>query len=178
LVSAEPWLKVFRETVELPSGRILDDFYRIVLRHFAVIVAMTPSLDLVMVHTYRHGLGRVSLAVPAGFIEPGETPLEAAKRELLEETGYASHEWETLGNFVVDGNRGCGTGHFFVARDATQVAVTKPDDTEELEVELVSPRRFLEAVRTGDIALLATVSAVTLALLNAENRQYLNTPAC
>jgi ADP-ribose pyrophosphatase len=170
LVSAPPWLKVYREKVALPSGRLLDDFYRVVLPHFVVIVAVTSNRDLVMVHSYKHGLGRVSLTAPAGFIEPGESPLEAARRELLEETGYTAPEWESLGHFTVDGNRQCGTAHFFVARNAVQVASGKDDETEEVQVELIPQHRFLQAVRGGDIVLLATVSAVALALVNGLDR--------
>ena len=102
---AAPWLTVRCDTAELPGGRIVDDFYRVVLPDFAVVVPLTDANEMVMVRGYKHGLGRVSLSAPAGYVDPGESPLEATKRELLEETGYAASEWHELGRFIVDGNR-------------------------------------------------------------------------
>lgn len=170
LLSAPPWLEVFRERVELPDGRILDDFYRVVMPDFAVVVPMTETGELVMIRSYKHGLGRVSLSTPAGFVNPSESPLEAAKRELLEETGYSASDWRRLGSFVVDGNRQCGTAHFFVARPARRVAFpnSNPDPNEVVEVELIRPNEFLQAVNEGDVGLLIAVSAVSLAMLAEE----------
>jgi ADP-ribose pyrophosphatase len=165
LVSAPPWLGVYRESVELPSGRVLNDFYRVVLPQFAVVVATTSEGKLVMVRTYKHGLGRICLTAPSGLIEAGESPLDAARRELLEETGYSASRWECLGSFVVDGNRQCGTAHIFLARNATKVASVKEDDAEEIKTKLIPLHRFLQAVQDGDIPLLATVSAVALAIV-------------
>jgi len=165
--SALPWVNVYRDRVELPDGRTLDDFYRVVLPDYAVVVPMTEAGELVMVRGYRHGLGRVSLGAPSGFVEPGESPVQAAQRELLEETGYVASEWQQLGSFVVDGNRHGGTAHLFLARSARQASTgaNNPDPNEAFEVELVSPRHFFDSVSEGDVALLATVSAVSLAML-------------
>ena len=165
LLSALPWLRVYRERVELPDGRTLDDFYRIVLPDFAVVVPVTEAGELVMIRSYRHGPGRVSLNAPAGLINPGESALQCAQRELLEETGYAASDWRHLGSFVVDGNRQCGTAHFFLARGARCVSVVNnPDPNEVVEVELVRPQDFLAAVSRGEVALLASVGAVSLAM--------------
>jgi ADP-ribose pyrophosphatase len=90
--SRPPWLAVFQEKVRLPTGRLLDDFYRVVLPDYACVAAVTPAGELVLVHSYKHGLGRVTLCVPAGHLEPGESPPEAARRELLEETGYEAED--------------------------------------------------------------------------------------
>src|SRR5579871_1550323 len=83
LLSAMPWLNVYREKVQLPTGRVLDDFYRVVLPDFAAVVPITPTGELVLVRGYKHGLGRIALGTPAGMIHPGEEPLAAARRELL-----------------------------------------------------------------------------------------------
>jgi ADP-ribose pyrophosphatase len=119
-----------------------------------------------MVRGYRHGPRKVCLNVPGGLIEPGKSPLEAARRELLEETGYRADEWVALGRFTVDSNRQGGTAHLFLAKKARQVESKVEDDAEELQVELMSAQHFLEAVRKHDIATLGTVSAVALALAN------------
>lgn len=144
---------------------MLDDFYRIVTPHFAMVVPLTPGGELVMVRGYKHGPRKVCLSAPGGMIEPGESPLEAAQRELLEETGYHAAEWQSMGSFVVDSNRQGGTAHLFLAKNVMQVMTKREDDAEELHVEIISPQSFLEAIRKSDIVTLATASAVALALV-------------
>jgi len=58
----------------------------------------------------KYAVTGTTLAPVGGYLEPGENPLSAARRELLEETGHESDHWTTLGSYVVEGNRGCGTG--------------------------------------------------------------------
>jgi ADP-ribose pyrophosphatase len=165
VLSAPPWVTVYREQVELPSGRMLDDFYRIVLPDFAAVVALTTDKQLVMVRGYKHGIGKVVLSVPAGLVEAGESPLQAAQRELLEETGYTAPDWRGLGSFVVDGNRHCGMMHLFVAQPARWTQPPHTDDSEELEIDLMAPATVVRAIREGEIPHLATASAVALALM-------------
>jgi ADP-ribose pyrophosphatase len=165
LLSAPPWLSVYRERVELPSGRILDDFYRVVLPDFVTVMAVTTTGAILMVRGYKHGLGRVALSVPAGLMHPGEPALDAARRELLEETGYEAEEWKGLGTFVVDGNRQCGTMHVFLARNARPTRSPQYDETEELQVELLTREQLVEALRAGEIANLAGAAGVTLGLV-------------
>jgi ADP-ribose pyrophosphatase len=165
LLSRPPWLTVHQDKLRLPTGKILTDFYRVVLPDFVCVAAVTPAQELVLIHCYKHGLGRVSLCVPAGILEPGECPLEGARRELLEETGYQAADWQCLGSFLTDGNRHCGTGHFFLARRAVRVAEGNAgDETEEVEVRLMKSGQFLQAVREGAVALLPSVTTITLAL--------------
>jgi ADP-ribose pyrophosphatase len=165
LLSAAPWLSVYRERVELPTGRVLDDFYRVVLPDFAVVVPVTPDGRFVLVRGYKHGLGRATLSPPAGLMGQGEPALDAARRELLEETGYESDHWQRLGTFVVDGNRQCGTMHAFLARDARPTGAPHEDDAEELRVELLTRGELLEAIRRGEVANLAGLGAAALGLL-------------
>jgi ADP-ribose pyrophosphatase len=163
LLSAPPWLHVYRERVQLPSERILDDFYRVVLPDFAVVLPVTTTGEILLVRGYKHGLGRATLTVPAGLMNPGEPPLDAARRELLEETGYEAAEWKQLGRFIVDGNRQCGTMHLFLARNARAITSPQHDDAEELHIQLMQREQVLEALRAGDIATLAGAAAVTVA---------------
>jgi ADP-ribose pyrophosphatase len=163
LFSAPPWMRLAVEDVRLPSGRVLRDFYSIELPEFAVIVAQTASGDIVTEYQYKHGVGRMSLTLPAGLLDDGEDPLACAQRELLEETGYVADEWHSLGQFVVDGNRGCGRAHVFVACDARQVAQPVLDEAEPLQVRLMSPAALLQAVLNGEVVVLATVAAAMLA---------------
>lgn len=154
-----------QEKVELPSGLVIDDFYRVVMQDFSAVVAITEKQEVVMVRCYKHGLGQVLLYVPAGNVEPGETPLETAQRELLEETGYAASEWKGLGSYVVDGNHQCGTMHLFLARHAKWVKPCPKDEKEEVQVELVGKRSIIKGLLNGEFPHLPTASAIALSLV-------------
>ena len=83
-----PWLKVAKETCELPNGKVIDDFYTLWQPDWVLILARTKEGKWVMTEQYRHGTGKIALEFPAGIIDKGETPEEAAVRELQEECGY------------------------------------------------------------------------------------------
>lgn len=165
LLSAAPWLHVFKERVQLPDGRVLDDFYRVVSPDFVTIAAVTPAMELVLLRGYKHGAGRVSLSCPGGFLEPGESPLRAAQRELAEETGYTAQEWMAMGSFVMDGNRHSCTAHLYLAHGAVPAGAITSNDVEDEEVELLPVKRVQEALAAGEIMLLPTLATVTLAMM-------------
>ena len=91
LVNA-PWLKVAKEKCELPNGKVIDDFYTLWQPDWVLILARTTEGKWVMTEQYRHGTGKIALEFPAGIIDKGETPEEAAIRELQEECGYCLDE--------------------------------------------------------------------------------------
>ena len=111
--------------------------------------------------------GRViALSFPAGYLDPGEDPLGAAKRELREEAGYEARDWTALGRYVVDGNYGCGAEHAFLARGAHRTTALPSDDLEEFEVSLLPLPDLITAWRRGEIAQLSSAAALGLALLS------------
>ena len=87
-----PWLKVAKETCELPNGKVIDDFYTLWQPDWVLILARTKEGKWVMTEQYRHGTGKIALEFPAGIIDKGETPEKAAIRELQEECGYCLEE--------------------------------------------------------------------------------------
>lgn len=163
VLDRRPWLRVWSEDVRLLDGRVIEDFSTIEMPDFVVIVAITGEGLVVAERNYKHGPSRVGLHLPAGYLEPGEEPLPAAQRELLEETGYAADMWSTLGSFFNDGNRGCGVGHYFLARGARQVATPDAGDLEEIAVELHSLDALLVATRSGEVTVLSIAAALGLA---------------
>jgi ADP-ribose pyrophosphatase len=158
-------VELYVDTVELPDGSVHEDFHRIVLPEFAVIVAVTTDGRFVMIREYKHGPDCVALNAAAGMLDRDEAPLDAARRELLEETGYAADDWQSLGSFVVDGGTGCGRAHIFLARGVVHVQTPRPDATEEIEVVVLDEAALRAALAAGDVVMLPTACAIGLAFL-------------
>lgn len=162
--SAPPWIKVFRQKVRLPDGRTINDYHRIELADYAMAAAQTVDGRFIFLRMYKLAADRVGLYLPTGEIGRGETPLQAAKRELLEETGYRAKRWRKLGSFVCNANYGCGTAHMFIAEDAQRRARPDSGDLEEMEVTLLNHSQTRAALHRGAFPSLSVAAAVALAV--------------
>ena len=165
VVDRQPWVRLWAEDVQLPDGRIVEGFATLEMPDYAVVVALTPEGRAVVERNYKHGPQRVCLNLPAGYLERGEDPLAAARRELLEETGYVADEWIFLGGFANDGNRGCGRGFYYLARGARQVTTPDAGDLEEMGIGLLPLDELVEAARRGEVAVLSIAAAIGLAVV-------------
>lgn len=171
------FLTVENHTVELPNGRIIPDWPWIITPDFVNVVAITQDEKFLCFRQTKYAIQGTSLAPVGGYIESGEKPLSAARRELIEETGYEAEEWTALGSFPVDANRGAGVGHFFLARGARRRNDPKNDDLEEQELLLLSLREVEDAIATADFKVLPWAMGILLALhflSTGNNRSLLN----
>lgn len=89
LVNA-PWAVLRKDVCSMPNGRLVPEYYVLEYPDWVNMVALTPESDIVLIKQYRHGTQEILLEIPAGTIEAGENPQDAAARELLEETGYTA----------------------------------------------------------------------------------------
>lgn len=132
-----PWLTVRRDCVELPNGQVNDEFYVLEYPDWVNVIAETEDGMYVMERQYRHGLGKTCFEIPAGVIEEGETPLEAAKRELMEETGYGDGEWMEIMTLSGNSSTTNNMSHCFLAKGVKPMQGQSLDRTEDLQVVLL-----------------------------------------
>lgn len=132
-----PWLTVRRDCVELPDGRQNPEFYVLEYPDWVNVIAITEDGKFVMERQYRHGLGKTCFEIPAGVIEEGEDPLDAAKRELMEETGYGEGKWRKI--MTISGNSSTtdNLSHCYVAEGVRKISGQHLDSTEDLEIVLL-----------------------------------------
>jgi 8-oxo-dGTP pyrophosphatase MutT (NUDIX family) len=154
------WLTLREDRVRLPSGAEIDEFHVAEYPDWALAVALTEDGQAVLVEQYRYAVDRVALEFAAGVVAPGEPPVEAARRELLEETGYEADDWTALGRCAVEPARHTNYGHLFVARGARRVAAPSLDATEDLRVRLVPPADLVPLAERGEIVHGTHIAAV------------------
>lgn len=146
------WVKVRRDAVELPNGEYIEDFYAITINDAAAIVALDDEGNIILKKEYRYCYDRDLIEVPAGTFEEGETDgVSVAKRELLEETGYASDEWQYLGATVESSAKLTNYMHIYFANHCHKVSNQHLDITEDLEVLLVPLEQAVDMVMNNEI---------------------------
>jgi 8-oxo-dGTP pyrophosphatase MutT (NUDIX family) len=163
VVLERQWLRVREEHVELPTGQEIAEFHVLEGPHWVGVLALTGDERVVMVDQYRHGIAATSRELPAGVIEPGESPLAAGHRELLEETGCVADEWQPLIQFATEPARHTTVAHFFVARNARFVSEQRLDPGEHMHVACVPLTDVFQQIESGAICHATHVAAIALA---------------
>ena len=144
------WLAVKSDTVRVPNGTVLSPYHTLEFPEWVCAIALTPDREIVLIEEYRHGIERLSIELPCGTPDDdSEDVLDAMKRELLEETGYAAQEWHRLGSSTANTARQKNRVHSFLALDARQVAEPKTDPGEVIRSHLVPWQQFLVDLADG-----------------------------
>jgi ADP-ribose pyrophosphatase len=177
-IAETPFARTQIHTVKLENGKIVNDWLWFdegdAINCLVRIKSTLGEVERYLVFEQRkYGFDGLSLAPVGGYIENGETPLEAAKRELLEETGLQSDVWTELGGFRVAANRGAGVIFTFLAVDAEPSSIGHKLDGTDLETQrpiLLTKNELLEALFSGKFKEVKWAATVALALLST-NRQ-------
>jgi ADP-ribose pyrophosphatase len=148
------------DAVRLPDGREVD---REVVEHrgAAVIVPLTAMGEVLMVRQFRYVVNQTLVELPAGGLEPGETPLAAAVRELAEEVGAAAGQWEPLGVMFPSPGILTEVYHLFLATDLTEGRPYWTAD-EDLIIERLSLPEAVDRIRRGEVRDAKSVAGLLL----------------
>ena len=164
LISSQPHesYKIFSlrtDSAQSPRTNEVHNFYILESTDWVNVIPLTPQNEVVLISQYRHGTREVTLEIPGGIVEPKDTPEEAARRELREETGYEESEMILLGHVLPNPaflNNRCYT---YLARDVSLVGKQEQDEKEDIEVLLrpldVIPRLIAEGEITHSLVLAA-----------------------
>lgn len=146
------WVKIRKDSVVLPNGQKIDDFYAITINNASAIVAIDEEGNCILKKEYRYCYDRDLIEVLAGTFEEDETDgLAVAKRELLEETGYESDEWQYLGATVESSAKLTNYMHIYFANHCKKVSEQHLDATEDVEVIVVPFEKAIEMVMNNEI---------------------------
>jgi uncharacterized protein len=168
MLAASPWRVILSDRLRAANGRETGYSYLAVPRA-VFVVAVTPDDDVLLVRQYRHPVRDWTLEVPAGSVHDGETPLDAATRELAEEAGGKAHTWRHLTTFY------SSSAHLSLRSDAflatgVEVGAAKPDAEEDVELVRMPLAEALERAHVGGFAEGQTALAILLAAPHLNRR--------
>ena len=146
-----PWLTARKDHVRLPTGVENKEYYVLEYPDWVNVIAITKDGSFLMERQYRHGIGLTSYEICAGVCEPKETPLESAKRELYEETGFGGGEWKPYMEISANTSTMTNICHCFVATGVEPVSTQHLEDTEDISIHLLTKEEVYELLRTDRI---------------------------
>jgi 8-oxo-dGTP pyrophosphatase MutT (NUDIX family) len=145
-----PWLTARVDRVKLPTDVINDEYYVLEYPDWVNTIAITKEGEFVLVRQYRHALGETRFELCGGVCEKGETPLEAAQRELCEETGFGKGTWRSYMTLSANASAMNNLTYCFVATDVERVAAQHLDKTEDLSVHLMNRKEVFQLLQADE----------------------------
>lgn len=145
------WLTVRKDHIRQPSGCEMEDFYVMEYPDWVNVIAITEDNRFIIEEQYRHGLQRINFELCAGCVEQGESPLEAAKRELLEETGFGGGEWDEFMVSAPNPNSMSNVCHTFLAKGVRLVSEPHREKTEDIKVHFLTLDELTKVLNEGKI---------------------------
>ncbi len=145
-------MKLRADTCELPHGGSVSPYYVIEESDWVQVFARDDHGRILIVTQYRHAAGVNCAELPGGIIDAGEQPLQAAKRELLEETGYGADQWHKIGQFLANPARLTNTVHVFLATDLNLKGRQTLDPSEEIAFDFHSEADVRTMISAGEFS--------------------------
>lgn len=146
-----PWLTARRDHVKLPTGVENKEYYILEYPDWVNVIAITKEGEFVMIRQYRHGLGETRYELSAGVCEEGEDPMESARRELYEETGYGGGEWQLWMTVSPNPSTSTNLTYSFLATDVERISTQHLEATEDITVHLLSEAEVRALLENDEI---------------------------
>lgn len=160
-VITHPMVNVRRDVCRLPDGKQIDDYYVVEESDFALVFALTPAREVVVVEQYKHALGGVCLELPGGYFD-GTTPdpIAEARRELREETGYDADTLHFVSKTFTHPTRISNHMYVYAALDAQQVHAQDLDEAEDITVRRIPVDELFAMIRDGRFDVTLSIAAI------------------
>ena len=146
------WLTVRKDSLQLASGHVIPDYYVLEYPDWINIVAITADDQMLLIRQYRHGAALTAYELCAGVCEEHDgDPIDSAKRELLEETGYGGGEWQEWTSMAPNSSTSNNWVHCYLATGIEKVAEPELEKSEDISVHLFTAEEVKELMLRGDI---------------------------
>ena len=164
-VFEQSWFKTKVDVCQLPDGRIFDSYFTVEVPNWCNTIIITEDEKIVLIKQYRYPINKIIYELPGGLIEQNENPMQAALREMQEETGYTSNNIELISTVAANPALQSTTAYFYLATNAVKTQKQNFDEFEELTIELVDKTTIKELLTNNALQHGVQVGAIYQALI-------------
>ena len=164
-ILADQWICLHADECQLPTGALIEPYYVLEEKEWVHVIALNQNDEILLIRQYRYAANIFATELPGGFVDSGETPLDAAKRELAEETGHTSLDWTPLPALFVNPARQTNRVHTFIARNVRHTQNAAPEPSESIiSIEFAAAAEVLNRIRSAEFSQALHVASFYLAL--------------
>lgn len=172
LTQHPPYFVSRKDVCKKPDGTLIPAYYVVEMPASVIVFPLLGDDTILMVKQYRHPVSQISIELPGGFIDAGETALIAAQRETLEETGYIFSEYEYLGKIAANPGVLNNFTHMFLAKGVVDKQAQQLEQSEEITIVPYTFTQLYEMLKTGEVIQSMHVNACFYALMHLDKFRF------